>query len=78
MLSNKTDEWKQIESMFPQNQINDLILNRIKEIKQLQDNINLDDLEYTSKMETVTTSVNIFYMFFFKRYNRNFITRRCW
>ena len=50
MLSNKTDESKQIESMFPQNQINDLILNRIKEIKQLQDNINLDDLEYTSKM----------------------------
>ena len=78
MLSNKTDESKQIESMFPQNQINDLILNRIIEIKQLQDNINLDDLEYTSKMETVTASVNIFYMFFFKRYNRNFITRRCW
>ena len=38
-LSNKIDELKQIESIFPQNQMNDLILDKLKEIKQLQDNI---------------------------------------
>ena len=48
-LSNITDEIKQIEIIFPQNQINDLICNKLKEIKQLEDNSNLDNLEYTSK-----------------------------
>ena len=38
---------KQIEAIFPQNQLNDLIIHKLKEIKQLQNNINLDDLAYT-------------------------------
>ena len=38
----KIDELKQIESIFPQNQMNGLILQRLKEIKQLQNNIELN------------------------------------
>ena len=35
-LSDKTDKLKQIENMFPQDLMNDLIHDRLKEIKQLQ------------------------------------------
>ena len=35
--------------MLPKNQLNDLIIDKLKEIMQLQNNIKLDDLEYTSK-----------------------------
>ena len=34
-LSNKADVIKQIESIFPQNQLNDLIINNLKEIKKI-------------------------------------------
>ena len=48
-LSNKTDESNQVESIFFQNQLIDLIIDRIEEIMQLQNNIKLDKLEYKSK-----------------------------
>ena len=48
-ICNKTDELKQIDVIFPNNQLNDLIINKLKEIMQLQNNIKLDDLEYTTK-----------------------------
>ena len=35
--------------MFQKNQLNDLIINKLKEIMQLQNNIKLDDLEYATK-----------------------------
>ena len=44
-LSNKIEELKQIETIFPIKQLNDLIM-------QLQYNIKLDDLEYTTKRKT--------------------------
>ena len=47
-LPNKL-ELKQIENIFPRNQLNDLIIDKLKEIMQLQYNIKLDDLEYTAK-----------------------------
>ena len=40
-LSNKTDELKLIECIFPKNWINDLIRDRLKEIIKLQNSINL-------------------------------------
>ena len=40
-----------MESIFPQNQMNDLILYRLKEIKQLQNDIELGNLEHTTKRE---------------------------
>ena len=46
---NKINELEQIESIFPKNQVNDLIIDKLKEIVQLQNNIKLDDLEYTKK-----------------------------
>ena len=44
-LSNKIDQLKKIESIFLQNQSKDLIIDKLKEIKKLQNNIKLDDLE---------------------------------
>ena len=49
--SNEIDELKQIESVFPKHQLNDLIIGKLKEIMQLQNNIKLVDLEYTAKRE---------------------------
>ena len=53
-LSNKIHELKQIESIFLKKQLNDLIIDKLKEIMQLQSNIKLDTLEYTA--------VNIIYL----------------
>ena len=39
---------KQIESIFLKNQLNDLIIDKVKETMQLQTNIKLDHLEYTT------------------------------
>ena len=39
------DELKQFESGFPKNQLNDLIIDKLKEIIYLQIKIKLDDLE---------------------------------
>ena len=35
ILSNKIDQLKQIENIFSQNQLNNLIIDKLKEIKQL-------------------------------------------
>ena len=48
-LPNKINELKQIENVFLKNQVNDLIIDIVKEIVPLQNNIKLDDLEYTTK-----------------------------
>ena len=43
------DELRQIETTFPQNQRNDLILHRLEEIIQLQNDIKLNVLNYKAK-----------------------------
>ena len=45
-LSNKKYELKQIEGIFPQNLMNDLVRTRLKEIINLQDIIETDELHY--------------------------------
>ena len=60
------DELKKIESIFLQNQLNDLIIEKLKKIKQLQNNFKLDPLEYTKK-ENIMFSVNTTYLLLFKR-----------
>ena len=42
----------QVQSIFLQNPLNDLIIDKLKEIKQLQNNTKLGSLEYT-KTETL-------------------------
>ena len=44
-LSNKIGKLNQIQSIFPQNRMNDLILDRLKEINQWKNNINLNKLD---------------------------------
>ena len=50
-LFNKIDELKQIETVFSNNQLNDSIIDELKEIIQLKNNIKLRNVEYTSKRE---------------------------
>ena len=47
-LPNKIDELKEIESIFPQNQLNGLIIDKLKEIKELNESKS-DNLEYMTK-----------------------------
>ena len=48
-LFNKIDEIIQIQGIFSKNQLNDLIIDKLIEINQLQNNIKINDLEYTTK-----------------------------
>ena len=50
-LFNKIDELKQVETVFSNNQLNDSIIDELKEIIQLKNNIKLRNVEYTSKRE---------------------------
>ena len=51
-LSNKINELKQFETLFPKNQLNDLMTVKLKEIMQLKNNIKLEQKEkYTTKRE---------------------------
>ena len=46
-LSNETNELKKIEIIFPKTR--DLIIDKLKNIIQLQNNSKLDDIEYNTK-----------------------------
>ena len=45
-ISDKASELKQIEGVFPQNVLNELISNKLKKIIELQNSIELDKLNY--------------------------------
>ena len=45
-ISNKTNAFKQIESIFPQNVLHGLISVKLKKIIELQNSIELDKLNY--------------------------------
>ena len=65
-LPNKID-LKQIQSLFLKNQFIVFIIDKLKEIMQLQNKIKLDDLEYTTKKKSVIISVDTLYLLFFSR-----------
>ena len=48
-LSNKINEINQIKIIFPQNQMKDVIIDRLKEFRQLQKDTKLDELDYEAK-----------------------------
>ena len=50
-LSNKIDESNQIKSIIPVNQMNDLILDRLEEMRHLQNCFKINGLDYKSKNE---------------------------
>ena len=50
---NRKDELKQTESIFPLNQMNDLIRDKLKETVNLQDIIKTTELHYKSKCRKV-------------------------
>ena len=70
-LSNKKDELNQIESIFPKNQVNDLITDKPKEIKELEEigkeklTSNWGIYNTQKKQENITVSVNIHYLWVF-------------
>ena len=65
-LPNKID-LNQIQSLFLKNQFIVFIIDKLKEIMQLQNKIKLDDLEYTTKKKSVIISVDTLYLLFFSR-----------
>ena len=67
-LSNKKDELKQIEGIFSQNMMNDLIRVNLKEVFKLQDNINKGDLNYKWKRRKTYNLGKYSLPIVFKRY----------
>ena len=68
-LSNKKDELKQIEGIFPQNMTNDLVRAKLKEIVNFQNIIKTDQLYYKSKRRKVYINFSKFSLpIVFKRY----------
>ena len=67
-LSNKKDELKQIQSIFPQNLMSDLIPVKLKEIVKLQDIIKKDDLNYKPKRRKAYS---------FGKYSSPIVFKRC-
>ena len=65
-LPNKID-LNQIQSLFLKNQFIVFIIDKLKEIMELQNKIKLDDLEYTTKKKSVIISVDTLYLLFFSR-----------
>ena len=62
-------KWKQSEKRFSKSQLNDLVLVKLEKINQLQGNVKLVTLEYTTKREkSYNFSMNTHYLFLFKRY----------
>ena len=52
-VSNKIDELKQIQGIFPKNLLNDLTTYKLKEIIQLQNIIKSNNLNYKSKRRKI-------------------------
>ena len=48
--------------------MNDLIIEELNKIKELKDNIKLDDLEHTAKRQKILVYVNIHCLLFLKDY----------
>ena len=51
---------RQIESIIPKNELNDLIIDKLNKILQIQNNIKLDSLEYTEEIKK--DSLPIFFL----------------
>ena len=66
--SNKEDELKQTECIFPQGLMNDLVCAKLKEIFNLQDIIKTDELCYKSKLREIYNFNEYSLLIFFKRY----------
>ena len=72
-LYDKIDELRQINGIILKNLLNDSIVDKLTGIKRLQNNIKLDDVEYTKKEKSLVL-VNTHYLLFF----RETYTRETW
>ena len=78
-LSNKTDELKQMDGIFPKTFLNDLIIHKLKRIIQLKKLLNQISWIINQSVEELKFSVSIHYLLPFKRYIRKKISiRRSW
>ena len=77
--SNKKDELKQTEGIFPQNLMNDLVCGKLKETVNLEDIIEIDELHDKSKHRRAYNFNEYSLPIVFIRYTwRAFIIKRCW
>ena len=65
--SNKKDELKEIEGIFPQNLMNDFACAKFKEIIKFQDIIKKIIYIINKILEKLIILLNIYYLLFFKR-----------
>ena len=78
-LSSKIDELKLTDSIFPQNQINDLIHGRLKEIIKLRSSMNLSKLDYKAKSQKdyIFSKIILSAIFLTHIHKKNFFNRKC-
>ena len=79
-FSNKISKFDQFKCIFPWNQLNYLIIDKLKEINQLKNTIKSGELYYKSKTGKKQDILSKYSeRIVFKRYRRgNFEIKRCW
>lgn len=79
-FSNKISKFDQFKCIFPWNQLNYLIIDKLKEINQLKNTIKSGELYYKSKTGKKQDILSKYSeRIVFKRYRRgNFDIKRCW
>ena len=79
-FSNKISKFDQFKCIFPWNQLNYLIIDKLKEINQLKNTIKSGELYYKSKTGKKKDILSKYSeRIVFKRYRRgNFDIKRCW
>ena len=64
---------QEIENIFPQNKLNEFIIEKLKEIVQLKNNVKLDNIQ---QREEKKCNINTHYLLFFKIYTQGVFVNR--
>ena len=81
IISDKANELKQIEDIFPQNVLNDLLSNKLKKFIELQNSIELDKLHYKNydfnKVPLPSIFLRYIYIYIYIYTYKKLINRKC-
>ena len=65
---------QEIENIFPQNKLNEFIIEKLKEVVQLKNNVKLDNIQ--QREEKKCNIINTHYLLFFKIYTQGVFVNR--